>query len=89
MKNNKLKNWSAGILHFTFGQIVYWSEQAKEANGKNQFKVPMVTFSTKCISLFENDQQFLYFVLKQRLSGLKLITGVYFTVHLCLTDFKT
>ena len=29
-----LKNWSIGILQFTFGQLVYWSERAKEANLK-------------------------------------------------------
>ena len=34
MKNNKLKNWSVEIFHFTFGQLVFWSGQAKEANVK-------------------------------------------------------
>ena len=34
MKNKKLKNWSIGIFHFTFGQIVYWSGSVKEANFK-------------------------------------------------------
>ena len=38
MINNKLKNWSAGIFHFTFGQHVYWSEQAKEANLKESIR---------------------------------------------------
>ena len=32
MKNNELKKWSVGIFHFTFGQLGYWSERAKEAN---------------------------------------------------------
>ena len=32
LKNNKSKNWSAEIFQFNFGQLVYWSEQAKEAN---------------------------------------------------------
>ena len=27
-----LKNWSVGIFHFTFGQLVYWLERAKEVN---------------------------------------------------------
>ena len=39
MKNNKLKNWSAGIFHFVFGQIVYCLEQAKEANLKESQRV--------------------------------------------------
>ena len=34
MKNNKLKDWSVGIFHFTFGQLVYWSDRAKDANLK-------------------------------------------------------
>ena len=34
MKNNKLKNCFVGIIHFTFGQLVYCSEQAKEPNLK-------------------------------------------------------
>ena len=34
MKNNKLKNWSVGILRFTLGQLVYWLERAIEANFK-------------------------------------------------------
>ena len=34
MKNNKLKNWSVGIFHFIFGQLVCWSERAKETNLK-------------------------------------------------------
>ena len=56
MKNNKLKKkWSAGKFHFIFGQLVCLSEQAKEANLKNQFEVLKAAFSTECISLFEND----------------------------------
>ena len=38
----------------------------------SQFKVLMVIFSTKCISLFVNDLQFMYHVLKQCLPGLEL-----------------
>ena len=34
MKNKKLKNLSVGIFHFAFGQLVYWSERAKEENFK-------------------------------------------------------
>ena len=34
MKNNKLKNCFVGIFHFTFGQLAYCSERAKEANLK-------------------------------------------------------
>ena len=34
MKDNKLKSWSVGIIHFTFGQLAYWSKRAKEANLK-------------------------------------------------------
>ena len=62
-------------LHF--GQLVYWSERAKEANLKksdwSQFKVLMAIFLTKFISLFVNDYQFLYYVLKHCLSVLELI----------------
>ena len=36
-KNNKLKNWSVGISHFTFGQLVYWSERVKEAHLKESY----------------------------------------------------
>ena len=36
MKNKKFKNWSIGIFHFTFSQLVFWptnwSERVKEAN---------------------------------------------------------
>ena len=32
--NNKLKNSFVGIFHFTFGQLVYCSERAKEPNLK-------------------------------------------------------
>ena len=38
MKNNKLKNCFVGILHFTFGQLTYCSERAKEANLKESDK---------------------------------------------------
>ena len=33
---SKIINYKIGlvIFHFTFGQLVYWSEQAKEANLK-------------------------------------------------------
>ena len=34
MKNSKLKNSFVGIFHFTFGQLAYCSERAKEANLK-------------------------------------------------------
>ena len=34
MKNKRLQNWSKGIFHFTFGQIVCWSGRVKEANFK-------------------------------------------------------
>ena len=34
MKNNELKNWSVGIFHFIFGQLVYWSERVNKANLK-------------------------------------------------------
>ena len=34
MKNNKLKTRFVGIFHFTFGQLAYCSERAKEANLK-------------------------------------------------------
>ena len=33
MKNNKLKNWSVGIFHFTFGQFVYRARKG-ELRGK-------------------------------------------------------
>ena len=55
----------------------------------SQFKVLMAAFVTKCIPLFANDFQFLYYVLKQCLSVLELIRahwGIPFTVHLCLTE---
>ena len=39
LKNNKLKNWSVGIFHFTFGQLAYWSEQEKGANLKDQIEM--------------------------------------------------
>ena len=60
---NKLKNWSVGIFHFTFGQLVYLSGRAKEAILKNQieitkwsqFKAPMAIFFTRPISLVVND----------------------------------
>ena len=38
MKNDKLKNRSAGIFQFTSGQLVYWSEQAKVANVKESIR---------------------------------------------------
>ena len=38
MKNNKLKNWSAGTFYFTFGQLVYWSQQAKEETLKESIR---------------------------------------------------
>ena len=34
MKNNKLENCFVGIIHFTFGQLAYCSERAKEENLK-------------------------------------------------------
>ena len=34
LKNNKLKTCSVGIFYFTFGQLAYCSERAKEANLK-------------------------------------------------------
>ena len=34
MKSNKLKDWSVGMFHFTFGQLVYWSERTEEADFK-------------------------------------------------------
>ena len=37
MKNNKLKKSSPGIFRVTFGQLVYWSEWAKEANLKESY----------------------------------------------------
>ena len=81
MKNNKSKNCFVWIFQFTFGQLAYCSGQAKEANLKDQieitiwsqFKVLMAIFFTKCISLLASDQQFLYYILKQCLSGLELI----------------
>ena len=61
-----IKNWSVGIFHFTFGQRVYWSERAKEADlkesdwGNHMVSVQSSINVTECISLFENDYQFLY-----------------------------
>ena len=64
MKTKKLKNWSIGIFHFTFGQLVYSSEGDKEAitlknqidiTIQSQFNVLMAYFFTKYISLFAND----------------------------------
>ena len=34
MKNNKLRKCFVGIFHFTFDQLAYCSERAKEANLK-------------------------------------------------------
>ena len=63
MKNDKLKNWSVEIFYFTFGQLDYWSEPAKEANLKESDSnnhIVLIQSSngsvfTKCISLFAND----------------------------------
>ena len=30
----RIINWFVGIFHITFGQLVYWSEQAKGTNLK-------------------------------------------------------
>ena len=51
MKNKKLKNWSVGIFHFTFGQLVYFIEITIQS----EFNVLMALFFTKHISLFAND----------------------------------
>ena len=34
MKSKKLENWSLGIFHFTFSQLVYTLDGIKEANFK-------------------------------------------------------
>ena len=61
MKNNKLKNCFVGIFHFTFGQLAYCSERAKEANLKESDRRNCMVriesprahgyIFTKCISL--------------------------------------
>ena len=59
---NKLKNCFVGIFHFTFGQLAYCQNGQKRQILKNQiektiwsqFKVLMVIFFTKCISLLAN-----------------------------------
>ena len=48
-------------------------KRQKRQTVRNQFEVQMAIVFTKCISLFQDDQQFLYYVVKQCLSGLELI----------------
>ena len=85
MKSNELKS-GLRIFYFTFGQLVYWSERCQRGKLekirlRSQFKVLMAIFFAKCISLFANDWQFLYYALKQRLSGLELIRAYWGILH--------
>ena len=61
---------SGNYKRFTFVHPVHMVS----IQSSNEFKVLMVIFFTKCISLLANDYQFLYYVLKQCLSGLELIS---------------
>ena len=60
MKNNKSKNWSVGIFQFTFGQLVYWSEWAKEANLKDQIEITIWFQLNVLMAIFFSQSVFHY-----------------------------